>query len=60
AKVEPQGKNFVLNFNIDKPTAQKMIEKKLQEAEAKKKEAEKTKQPNSTAQTTNTNQETGK
>ncbi|MDQ3180028.1 MAG: hypothetical protein M3Q33_05865, partial [Acidobacteriota bacterium] len=60
AKVEPQGKNFVLNFNIDKPTAQKMIEKKLQEAEAKKKEAEKIKQPNSTAQTTNTNQETAK
>ena len=60
AKVEPQGKNFVLNFNIDKPTAQKMIEKKLQEAEAKKKEEEKNKQPNSTAQTTNTNQETGK
>jgi len=60
AKVEPQGKNFILNFNIDKPTAQKMIEKKLQEAEAKKKEEEKNKQPNSTAQTTNTNQETGK
>ena len=39
-KVEPQGKNFVLNFNIDKPTAQKMIEKKLQEIEAKKKEAQ--------------------
>lgn len=60
AKVEPNGKNFVLNFNIDKPTAQKMIEKKLQEAEAKKKEEEKNKQPNSTAQTTNTNQGTVK
>ena len=55
AKVEPQGKNFVLNFNIDKPTAQKMIEKKLQEAEARKKEEEKTKQPNSTAQNANIN-----
>ncbi len=52
AKVEPQGKNFVLNFTIDKPTAQQMIEKKLQEAEAKAKE----KQPNGNAQTTNVNQ----
>lgn len=60
AKVEPQGKNFVLNFNIDKPTAQKMIEKKLQEAEAKKKEEEKNKQPNSTAQNANVSEKTGK
>ena len=60
ATVEPQGKNFVLNFKLDKPIAQKLIEQKLQEAEVKKKEAEMNKKPNSTAQTTNTNQETGK
>lgn len=62
AAVEPQGKNFVLNFKLDKPVAQKLIEQKLQEAEAKKKEkeAEKAKQPGSTAQTANTNLATGK
>lgn len=60
AKFEPQGKNFVLNFNIDKPTAQKIIEKKLQEAEAKKKEEEKNKQPNSTAQNANVSEKTSK
>ena len=60
ATVEPQGKNFVLNFKLDKPIAQKLIEQKLQEAEVKKKEAEMNKKPNSTAQTTNTNQITGK
>jgi hypothetical protein len=58
AKVEPQGKNFVLNFKIDKPAAQEMITRKLQEAEAKKK-AEQTK-PNSTAQSVNANQQTSK
>ncbi|MCA1625083.1 MAG: hypothetical protein LC778_15040, partial [Acidobacteria bacterium] len=54
AKVEPQGKNFVLNFKIDKPVAQEMINKKLNEAQAKKN------QPNSTAQNDNTNQKTVK
>ncbi len=54
AKVEPQGKNFVLNFKIDKPVAQEMINKKLNEAQAKKN------QPNSTAQNDNTNQKTAK
>ncbi len=56
AKVEPQGKNFILNFNIDKPTAQQMIEKKLQEAEMKAKQ----KEPNGNAQTTNANQKIAK
>ncbi len=56
AKVEPQGKNFILNFNIEKPIAQKMIEQKLQEAEAKAKE----KQPNSAAQNTNVSLTKGK
>ncbi|CAN5159249.1 hypothetical protein BH20ACI1_BH20ACI1_19530 [soil metagenome] len=56
AKVEPQGKNFVLNFKIEKPIAQKMIEQKLQEAEAKAKE----KQPNSAAQNTNVSLTKGK
>ena len=58
AKVEQKGKNFVLNFKIDKPVAQEMINRKLQEAEAKKK-AE-AKQSNSTAETSNTNQKTAK
>lgn len=56
AKVEPEGKNFVLNFKIEKPVAQKMIEQKLQEAEAKAKE----KQPNSAAQNTNVSLSKGK
>ena len=60
ATSESKGKNFVLNFKLLKPIAQDMINRQLQKAEAKKKEAEKTKQPNSTAQTTNTNQETAK
>jgi len=54
AKVEQQGKNFILNFKIDKPVAQEMINKKLNEAQAKKN------QPNSTAQNDNTNQKTAK
>ena len=57
SNVAPQGKNFVLNFNLDKPVAQDLITKKLNEAEAKKK-IEETK-PSSTA-TVNTNQKTGK
>ena len=56
AKVEPEGKNFVLNFKIEKPVAQKMIEQKLQEAEAKAKE----KQPNGAAQNTNVSLTKGK
>ncbi len=58
AKPEQQGKNFVLNFKIEKPVAQEIINRKLQEAEAKKK-AE-AKQSNSTAETGNTNQKTVK
>ncbi|MCY7377043.1 MAG: hypothetical protein LH472_13875 [Pyrinomonadaceae bacterium] len=60
AKVEPSGKNFVLKFKIDKPVAQEMINRKLQEAEAKKKAEEQSGKPNSTAQTVNTNQQTAK
>lgn len=56
AKVEPEGKNFILNFKIEKPIAQKMIEQKLREAEAKAKE----KQPNSAAQNTNVSLTKGK
>ena len=56
AKVEPQGKNFVLNFNIEKPIAQKMIEQKLQEAEAKAK----AQQPNGAAQNANVSLTKGK
>ena len=36
---EAQGKNFVLNFKLPKPIAQDMINRQLQKAEAKKKEA---------------------
>lgn len=46
AKVESQGKNFVLNFKLPKPIAQDMINRQLQKLEAKKKEAEKGKQSN--------------
>ncbi len=60
AKVEQQGKNFILNFNLDKPAAQEMINRKLQEAEAKKKEAEKNNQTTNTAQTSNANQTVAK
>ena len=60
AKVEPKGKNFILNFNIEKPVAQEMIARKLQEAEAKKKaEEQQNAKPNSTA-TVNTNQKAAK
>ncbi len=60
AKSEQQGKNFILNFKIDKPVAQEMITRKLQEAEAKKKAEEQGNKPNSTAQTLNANQKTSK
>ncbi len=59
AKVEPKGKNFVLNFAMPKPIVQEMINRKLKEAEAKKK-AEENKQPNSTAQSDNTSRKTVK
>ncbi len=59
AKTEQQGKNFVLNFKIDKLVAQALITKKLDEAEAKKKAAEQNPKPASTA-TVNTNQKTAK
>lgn len=36
AKVTAQGKNFILNFAIPKPIAQEMINRKLNEAQAKK------------------------
>lgn len=44
SKVEPKGKNFVFNFAMPKADVQKMINLKLQEAEAKKKEEEKNNQ----------------
>lgn len=64
SKVEPQGKNFVLNFKIDKPIVQEIINRKLQEAQTKKeadakKKAEENK-PSSTAQTNNANLKTAK
>jgi len=36
AKVASEGKNFVLNFSLDKVKAQEMIQRKLKEAQAKK------------------------
>ena len=59
AKAKQQGKNVVLNFDIDKLVAQAMITKKLQEAEAKKKAEEQNGKPNSTA-TVNPNQKNSK
>lgn len=58
AKITSQGKNFILNFAIPKPIAQEMMNRKLQEAEAKKKAEEN--KPNSTAQNTDANQKTVK
>lgn len=54
AKITSEGKNFILNFAIPKSDAQEMINRKLQEAQAKKN------QPNSTAQNDNANQKTAK
>ncbi len=48
AKVESRDKNFILNFNMEKPFAQEMIKRQLQKAEEKRKQQQ---QPNSTAQT---------
>ncbi len=49
------GKFFIINVEIPKQIAQEMINRRLKEAEAKKKE-----QKNSTAQTINSNSNTGK
>ncbi len=43
AKVEAQGKSFVLKFNLDKPFAQELINRQLQKAQAKRQEQQ---QPN--------------
>lgn len=58
AKVESKDKNFILNFNMEKPIAQELIKRQLQKAEEKRKQAEQ--KPNSTAQTANTNQKVSK
>lgn len=57
--VESKGKTFVLNFKLEKPFAQEMIKRQLEKAEAKRKLAEEAK-PNSTAQKTNTQENSGK
>lgn len=36
SKVESQGKNFVLNFKLDKPLAQELIKRQLDKAQAKR------------------------
>lgn len=59
SKVEPKGKNFVFNFAMPKADVQKMINLKLQEAEAKKKEADKNNQTINAVQG-NINQKAGK
>lgn len=56
AKIEAQGKNFVLNFNLDKPIAQELINRQLQKAQAKRAEQQ---QPNGTA-VTKPNENSGK
>lgn len=56
AKVEAQGKNFVLNFNLEKPVAQELITRQLQKAQAKRQQQQ---QPNGTA-ITKTNETSGK
>lgn len=48
ATVESKDKNFILNFNMEKPIAHEMIKRQLQKAEEKRKQEQ---QPNSTAQT---------
>jgi len=55
AKVETQGKNFVLNFNLEKPLAQELIKRQLIKAQAKREKQ----QPNGTAEN-NSNQNSGK
>lgn len=56
AKVESQGKNFVLNFNLEKPIAQELINRQLIKAQAKRQEQQ---QPNGTAEN-NSNSSSGK
>jgi hypothetical protein len=56
AKFSPEKKDFVLKFNLDKPTAHGMINRKLDEAQQKANNQ----QPSSTAETPNANQKTGK
>jgi hypothetical protein len=56
AKVETQGKNFVLNFNLEKPIAQELINRQLIKAQAKREQQQ---QPNGTAEN-KPNQNSGK
>jgi len=56
AKVENKGKSFVLNFNLDKPIAQELINRQLIKAQAKRQEKQ---QPNGTAEN-NSNSSSGK
>lgn len=56
AKVENKGKSFVLNFNLDKPIAQELINRQLVKAQAKRQEKQ---QPNGTAEN-NSNSSSGK
>jgi hypothetical protein len=54
AKPTSNGKVFIIRFELPKPKAQEMINRKLQEAQLKKQ------QENSTSQNTNTNQSAAK
>lgn len=54
-----EGKDFIINFNLDKNTAQAMIKEQLDKAEKDQSE-EKQQKPNSTAQTVNPKEKTGK
>ena len=55
----PVEKNFVITFNLDKPTVQAMIKEQLDKAEKSEAE-EKIQKPNGNAQTVNTKEKTGK
>lgn len=48
AKIEAQGKNFVMNFSLEKTIAQELINRQLQKAQAKRQQEQ---QPNGTAVT---------
>lgn len=52
AKVESQGKSFVLNFKLDKPIAQELIKRQLDKAQAKRQQQP---QPNGTVDSKNAN-----
>jgi hypothetical protein len=56
AKIEAQGKNFVMNFSLEKTIAQELINRQLQKAQAKRQQEQ---QPNGTA-VTKPNQDSGK